>query len=144
MTEDKEARAWQRFKEVMNYSDEDLATFKSNPNFLQMTNTPAFRTHKIVFEVVKSHGCVCQHYVGQRIVLNGNGALIRDECPSIMCIGLVSQFYGPIQAIWERITAGLEPNGLLLNTIGCTDVGVDCGGWGRVVAKVYVEGPQSK
>ena len=144
MIEDKAKRVWQRFKEVMDYSDEDLAKFQENSKFLKMMDTPTFRTHKIVFEVIQSHGCVCQHRVGQRLVLNGNGALICDECPPIMCIGLVSQFYSTIIAIWERMAAGLDPNGLLLDTIGCTDVGVDCGGWGRVVARVHVEGSQDR
>ena len=144
MTEDKMARVWQRFKEVVEYNDEDLAKFKANPRFMQMFNTPTFRTHKIVFEVIQSHGCVCQHRVGQCLVLNGNGALIRDECPRIMCLGLVSQFYSATMAVWERFVAGLDPNGLLINTIGCTDVSIDCGGWGRVVARVHVEGPESK
>ena len=137
-------RVWRRFKEVMEYSDDDMAKFKSNPKFMKMMNTPAYRTHKIIVEITQSHGCVCQHRVGQRLVLNGNGALIRDECPPVMCIGLVSQFYAAILAIWERMAAGLDPNGLLMDRIGCTDVGVDCGGWGRVVAKVYVEGPENK
>ena len=142
MTEDKMVRVWQHFKEVMDYSDDDLAKFKANPKYIQMMNTPAFRTHRIVVEVIQSHGCVCRHRVGQRLVLSGNGALIRDECPAIMCIGLVSQLPKIISAIFERFVAGLDPNGILVDTIGCYDVGIDCGGWGKVVAKVHVEGPQ--
>ncbi|MFC1966759.1 hypothetical protein ACFLWI_07475 [Chloroflexota bacterium] len=144
MTEDKAARVWRRFKEVMQYSEEDLTKFKANPKFMQMFNTPAFRTHKIVAEVIQSHGCVCQHIVGQRLVLNGNGALIRDECPPIMCVGLVSQLMPVIFALYERVTAGLDPNGLLFDTIACTDVGIECGGWGRVLSRVHVEGPQGR
>jgi len=144
MSDDKEARLWKRFKEVMDYSDADVEKFKANPKFLQMMSTPAFRTHKIVVEVVQSHGCVCQHKVGQRIVLNGNGALLRDECPSLMCISLVAQLPPVIAAVYERMVAGLDPDDLLLNTIGCSDVGIDCGGWGRVLAKIRVEGPKEK
>lgn len=144
MAEDKSQRVWQRLKEVMNYSDEDLEKFKARPKVVQMMSTPAFRTHKIVAEVVESHGCICQHRVGQRIVLNGNGALLRDECPSIMCLGLVAQLPPVIAAVWERFVAGLDPNGLLIDTIGCSDVGIDCGGWGRVIAKIRVEGPKEK
>ena len=144
MTEDKSSRVWQRLKEVMDYSDEDLDKFKARPKFVQMMNTPAFRTHKIVAEVVESHGCICQHKVGQHIVLSGNGALLRDECPSVMCLGLIAQLPPVIAAVWERFVAGLDPNGLLIDTIGCSDVGIDCGGWGRVIAKVRVEGPKEK
>ena len=144
MTDDKMERVWNRFKDIMEYSDEDLAKFKANPRFMSMFAVPSFRTHKIVFEVIQSHGCVCQHRVGQRIVLNGNAALLSEECPQQMCIGLVSQLPNIVFPIWERMVAGLDPNGVLINTIGCTDVGIDCGGWGRVVVKVHVEGPENK
>lgn len=144
MTEDKMARVWKRFQNVMNYSDQDMVKFKANPKFMKMFNTPGFRTNKVVIEVVQSHGCVCQHAVGQKLVMNPNGALIRDECPPIMCIGLVSQLNPVIQAIYERLVAGLDPNGLLFDTIGCTDVDINCGGWGRVIAKIHVEGPPAK
>ncbi len=144
MAEDKMTRMWQRFQEVMDYSDEDLAKFKANPKFVQMVNTPAFRTHKIVAEVIYSHGCVCQHKVGQRLVMSANGALLRDECPPLMCLSLVSQLTGVISALFERIAAGLDPNGLLFDTIGCIDVGIECGGWGRVLVKIHVEGPEEK
>jgi hypothetical protein len=141
MTDDKEARIWRRLQEVLRYSDEEMETFKANPKFVKMMNTPAFRTHKIVAEVVSSRGCLCQHLAGQRIVLSGNGALLRDECPPIMCLGIVAQLPPVISAVWERFAAGLDPNGILIDTIGCSDVGVECGGWGRVIAKIRVEGP---
>jgi len=144
MTEDQMERVWKRFQELMDYSDDDLAKFKANPKFMQMFSTPAFRTHKIVVEVIQSHGCVCQHKVGQRLVLNANGALLRDECPSLMCVGLIYGLMPVTSALYERITAGLDPNGLLFNTIGCNDVGIDCGGYGRVLARIHVEGPEDK
>ena len=111
---------------------------------MKMMNTPAYRTHKIIAEVVQSHGCICQHKVGQKIVMSGNGALVSAECPPIMCLGLVSQLYSVMAAVFERFAAGLDPNGLLFDSIGCADVGIDCGGWGRVLVKISVEGPKEK
>ncbi len=142
MAEDKTARVWQHFQEVMGYTDAELAKFKSNPKFVHMMNTPAFRTHKIKAEVISSHGCVCQHKVGQQLVMNGNGAFLRDECPPIMCVFLVSQLACVVSALYERFAAGLDPNGLLIDTVSCSDVGLECGGWGHVLLKVRVEGPQ--
>jgi len=144
MADDKMARLWQRFQDIMDYSDEELAKFKSNPKFIQMMNTPTFRTHKIVAEVISSHGCVCQHGVGQRLVMNGNGALLHDECPPLTCVFLVSQLASVVSALFERFAAGLDPNGLLMDTASCPDVGPDCGGWGRVLVKIHVEGPPGK
>jgi hypothetical protein len=142
--DEKEEKIWRRFKEVMHYSDEQLEKFKSNPRFVKMVNTPEYRNKKIIAEVVQSHGCVCRHEVGQRIVLTGNAALISAECPALMCIGLVSQLRGVTPALFERMAAGLDPNGLLIDTVGCVDVGVDCGGWGRVLVKIHVEDRDKK
>ncbi|MDD4858741.1 MAG: hypothetical protein PHR56_00840 [Dehalococcoidales bacterium] len=142
--EDKSAKVWRRFQDITGYTDKELAIFKANPKFMKMMNTPAYRTHKIIAEVVESHGCICQHKTGQRIVMSGNGALVSAECPPIMCIGLVSQLNSVVAAVFERFAAGLDPNGLLTDTIGCVDVGINCGGWGRVLAKIFVEGPSNK
>lgn len=141
MNDDKTEGFWQRFQEIMGYDDAQLAKFRSIPKFTQMMAKPAFRTHKIVAEVISSNGCVNQHTVGQRIIMSGNGAFISAECPKIMCVFLVSQLTGVVYSIHERIAAGLDPNGLLLSTISCPDVGLECGGWGRVLVKVHVEGP---
>ncbi|MDD5126685.1 MAG: hypothetical protein PHR43_01075 [Dehalococcoidales bacterium] len=144
MAEDKMVKAWQKFQDITGYTDEEMAIFKANPRFMKMMATPAFRTHKIIVDVVESHGCICQHKVGQRIVISGNGALVSAECPPIMCLGLVNQLYPVAVAVFERFAADLDPNGLLFDSIGCSDVGVKCGGWGRVLVKIHVEGPEKK
>ena len=132
---------WPKFQQVMGYSDEELAKFRQYPKLVRMVQTPAFRTHKIVVEVIEAHGCI-QHKVGDKLVLNANGMLLRDECPERMCVSLLSQLTGPIQAIWERLVAGLDPNGLLINTISCPDVGLNYGGYGRVLARIHVVVPE--
>ena len=142
MAEDKMEHVWQKFQEVVGYSNEELAKFKAIPKYVKMMSTPTFRTHKIVVEVIFSHGCVCQHKVGQRLVLNGNGAFIRDECPPLMCAALVSQLAPVVSALQERFIAGVDPNSLLVDTVSCADVGIEHGGWGRVLVKIHVEGPQ--
>ena len=141
MDEDKIELAWRQFQEIMGYSDEQLAKFRSNPKFVKVLATRSSRTYKIIAEVIQSNGCVCRHSVGQRFVMNSNGALVSGECPETMCLFLVSQFTAAVAAIYERVIAGLDPNDLMFNTVSCTDVGVECGGWGRVLVKIRVEDP---
>ena len=39
----------------------------------------------------------------------------------------------------ELFYAGVDPNEMRLNRVGCFDVGVKCGGWGRIVLEVKME-----
>jgi hypothetical protein len=39
----------------------------------------------------------------------------------------------------ELLYAGVDPNEMRFNRAGCTDVGLKCGGWGRVVVELGVE-----
>lgn len=133
---------WRRFQNHMGYTQEEVKTLRSNPKYRRMVeDTPQFMTHKIVAEVVRSHGCHSQLKVGDRIVMNGNGQLIREECPERICIWALAPLAGVVNAVFERFAAHLDPNGLLFDKLHCQDVGLECGGWGQILMQIHVEGP---
>lgn len=139
---DKE-KMWMDLQKHLGYTDEELATFRSSPKNVKMVEeTPQFMTHKIIAEVIKSNGCHSQLKVGDKIVMNGNGQLIRDECPEKICIWALAPLSGLVTAVFERFVEQLDPNALLFNVVSCQDVGIDCGGWGRILMKIRVEGPE--
>ena len=39
----------------------------------------------------------------------------------------------------EMIYAGINPNEIRFKRSGCFDVGIECGGWGRIVLEVSME-----
>jgi hypothetical protein len=39
----------------------------------------------------------------------------------------------------EMLYAGVDPNEMRFRRAGCFDVGLQCGGWGRVVLELRVE-----
>jgi hypothetical protein len=39
----------------------------------------------------------------------------------------------------ELLYAGVDPNEMRFKHSGCFDVGVECGGWGRIVMETSVE-----
>ena len=136
---------WKRLQKYLGYSDKEIAILRSTPKYVKMVElTPQFMTHKIIAEVVKSHGCHSQLKVGDRIVMNGNGQLIRDECPEKICIWALAPLGGIVNAVFERFAEQLDPNGLLFDVVNCQDVGVECGGWGQIQMKIRVEAPQIK
>jgi len=139
MAVDMEAR-WRKFQARLGYSDEELARFRQNPKWVKMVEeTPEFMTHRIIAEVVSSHGCHAQHKVGDKFVMDGNGQLITAECPQRMCVMALAPLVPAIYAIYERFAAKLDANGMLFDRVSCMDVGPECGGWGRILMRVYVE-----
>jgi len=96
----------------------------------------------IVVKVVESHGCNSQHKVGDKFYLDGAGNFISKLCPKRMCAFALSSFGGAVFGMHELFYAGVEPNEMLFKRFGCSDVGVQCGGWGRVVMEIRMEDRQ--
>lgn len=131
---------WQFFQQHLGYSDEEMALFRANPrNADVLTKGRALISKTIVAEVVEAHGCNSQHKVGDRFLFDGAGNLLTTKGPRRICMGALGSLGPLIYAVSELFYAGADPNALRFNRTGCFDVGVRCGGWGRVVMEVRVE-----
>lgn len=131
---------WNTVQTHFAYSDEEMEVFKNNPrNVDVLMKIPQFQNKTIVAEVMESHGCNSQHKVGEKIYLDAAGNLISKLCPKKMCIYAVSALQSAVFAMGELLMAGVDPNEMRFKRTGCFDVGVRCGGWGRVVMEVRVE-----
>ncbi|CAB1059872.1 hypothetical protein D1BOALGB6SA_4637 [Olavius sp. associated proteobacterium Delta 1] len=134
------AEIWQRFQKHMEYTDEEMQIFKSDPLKVKMvTQTPEFVKCRVVAEVVESHGCHAKHQVGDRFVMTPGGQLIEDESPRNMCISAISEISKVLPAISERLVNKSDPNFESIDIVQCPDVGLEKGGWGQILMKVYVE-----
>ena len=122
---------WGMLKEILGYSDEELALFERNPKIAAMVSkVPELMQKTIVVEVIASHGCASGHKVGDKFILDGAGNLISKQCPNRMCIYALNALAPPIMSAQELFYAGVDPNEMKLNRVSCFDVGVRCGGWG--------------
>jgi uncharacterized repeat protein (TIGR04076 family) len=131
---------WQFFQQHLGYSDEEMALFRANPrNADVLAKGLALISKTIVAEVVESHGCNSQHKVGDRFLFDGAGNLLTAKGPERICMGALYPLGALVYAVSELFYAGADPNSLRFNRTGCFDVGVRCGGWGRVVMEVRVE-----
>ena len=79
------------------------------------------------------------HLVGDRFVLTPGGQLIEDECPKGMCLSALAETSKVMPAISERLIGQSDPQFERVNIVQCPDVGLDKGGWGKILMKVYVE-----
>jgi len=131
---------WRRFQKHMEYTDEEMQVFKSDPLKVKMvTQTPDFVKCRVVAEVIESHGCHAKHKVGDKFVMTPGGQLIEDECPRNMCISALSEISKVMPAIYERLISKSDPTRERFDIVQCPDVGLDKGGWGKILMKVYVE-----
>ena len=133
---------WSRFQKHMEYTDEEMVVFKSDPIKVKMvTQTPEFVKCRVIAEVIESHGCHAKHRVGDRFVLTPGGQLVEDECPKGMCISALAEISKVIPAISERLLNNSDPQVERVDIVQCPDVGLDKGGWGKILMKVFVEKP---
>ena len=133
-------KIWKLFQEHMEYTDEEMAVFQSDPIKVKMvTETPEFVKCRVIAEVIESHGCHAKHRVGDRFVLTPGGQLITKECPRNMCTSAVVAISHVLPAISERLVGQSDPRHERVDVVQCSDVGLDKGGWGKILMKVYVE-----
>lgn len=131
---------WSFFQKHLGYNDEEMQAFLDNPrNQEVLTKAPALMNKTIIIEVVESHGCNSQHKVGDRFYFDGAGNLLTKLCPKRICIYALSAMQGVIFTANELFYAGIDPNEMRFKRAGCFDVGIKCGGWGRIIMEIKVE-----
>jgi uncharacterized repeat protein (TIGR04076 family) len=128
------------FQERLGYTNEEIRLFKENPrNIDVLIKAIALMNKTIIAEVVESHGCNSLHKVGDKFIFDGAGNLITKLCPKRICIYALGSIAPLVFASNELLYAGVDPNEMRFKRTGCFDVGVRCGGWGRIVMELRLE-----
>lgn len=130
---------WKTMKKRLGYSDAEMRTFRANPrNADVLSKVPKLMRKTIIAEVVESHGCNSQHNVGDKFYFDAAGNLLTRRCPKKVCIYALNAVSGLMFAANELHLAGVDPNEMRFKRAACFDVGLECGGWGRVVLEFRV------
>jgi hypothetical protein len=58
-----------------------------------------------------------------------------------MCLSALAEISKVMPAINERLISNSDPQFERVDIVQCPDVGLDKGGWGKILMKVYVEKP---
>lgn len=131
---------WKFMKKRLGYSDEEMKKFRENPrNEDILSKIPKLFDKIIVAEVIESHGCNSQHHIGDKIYFDGAGNLLTEKSPEKICIYALSAITPQIFATIEMFFADVDPNEMRFKHAACFDVGLECGGWGRIVMEIKVE-----
>jgi uncharacterized repeat protein (TIGR04076 family) len=140
-------RMWKIMQKRLGYSDEELEEFKKNPRNADVLAKGGELAKKvIILEVVESRGCNSRHAVGDKLFFDGAGNLLTELCPKKICAYSLNAALLLIYTANEMIYAGMDPNQMRFRRTGCVDVGLQCGGWGRVIFELRVEdraGPEN-
>ena len=128
---------WVFMKKRLGYSDEEMKAFRQDPrNQDVVSKAPLLMNKTIIAEVVDSHGCNSQHKVGDKFYFDGLGNLITGMCPKRICIHALHAITPQVFAATELIYADVDPSQMRFKRAACFDVGLECGGFGRIVLEV--------
>jgi hypothetical protein len=117
--------------------DQEWTKVKENPKFqLLFQNAIKASEYRLVAEVIESKGCHSGHVIGQKLIFDNSGNLLARENPDRVCSFLMPNLTLLINAFFENMMNGRDPNEVMFNTTGCFDTGPYCGGWGHVVIKM--------
>ena len=131
---------WNFIKKRLGYTNEEMAIFRNNPeNEEVLDRAPEIQKKKIVAEVIESHGCNSQHAVGDRFYFDGAGNLLTKQSPSKICVFALNAISMQVFTAGELMLAGADPNEMRFRRAACFDVGLECGGWGRITMEVSVK-----
>ncbi len=131
---------WKFIKKHLGYSNEEMKLFRENPrNEDILSKAPDLLKKTIIVEIVDSHGCNSQHKVGDKFYFDGAGNLLTKMCPKRICIYALNSISTQVFTANELLYAGVDPNEMRFKRAACFDVGVECGGWGRIVMEIKVK-----
>jgi len=124
----------------LGYNKEEFALFKNNPRNTELiTRYKEFSKKRIVLKVVESKGCNSNHNVGDKFYFDHAGNILTDLCPSKICAYSLNSALMMVFTANEMIFAGVDPNNIRFKRASCFDVGIECGGWGRIVLELSAE-----
>ena len=136
---DTDDRRWKMMQRHLGYNDEEMIAFKKDPRNAAVLNSGGELANKtIILEVVESHGCNSKHKVGDKFFFDAFGNLLTELCPKKVCGYSLNAALMMVFTANEMLFAGLDPNTIRFKRAGCFDVGLECGGWGRIVLELSV------
>ncbi|NNK94521.1 MAG: hypothetical protein HKP41_09250 [Desulfobacterales bacterium] len=122
------------------YSDEELQTFLNDPRNMELVSRrKEFERTRFVLEVVESKGCNSNHKVGDKFYFDFAGNILTELCPPRICGYSLNSAMMMIYTANEMLYAGVDPHEIRFKRASCFDVGIECGGWGRIVLELKIE-----
>ncbi len=126
-------------KQAIGITDEDLERLSPGMKKL-LSDLPEKMKWRIIAEVTESKYCFARLKPGDKFVFNFP-VLNVSESTAAPCAEAIAPLANQIRAMVDRAVEGGDPNASVYATqqVSCMDVGLEHGGLGRVMFKVYAE-----
>jgi len=126
-------------KQNQGYTDEQLKNLTLTQRRF-MNAAPKFFEYRVIAECVWARNCGLRPQPGSKFVFNAAGMLLPEESTfPEMCIWALAEFLPFFHIVYDRLAQGLDPNPVGWDHVKCADVGVENGGAGEVLFKIYCE-----
>jgi uncharacterized repeat protein (TIGR04076 family) len=129
----------QIIKQAIGITDEDLERLSPGMKKL-LSDLPEKLKWKVIAEVTESKYCFAGLKPGDKFVFNFP-LLNVSESTAAPCAEAIGPLASQIRAMVDRAAEGGDPNASIYATqqVPCMDVGLEHGGLGRVMFKLYAE-----
>jgi uncharacterized repeat protein (TIGR04076 family) len=133
-----DAQTREMLKGALGITDADLDRLGPNIQAV-LAHMPDFASYKFVAECTESKYCFAGIKQGQKYVFSSAplSLLPEGDCPT--CMRALAPITGILNIMMERVTSGMDPSPELFQVVECQDPGLDRGGLGHVVFKVYAQ-----
>ena len=126
-----------KVKKIWGWTDEQ-AEGLSSKHVRLIDKGDEFRKWRLVAEVLEAENCIAGLKKGNKYVFHGSGFLLPEEstCPKI-CLWALASFVPFSFMLYDRIGQGDDPSEFWIDRVRCMDVGVERGGYGEVLFRMY-------
>lgn len=133
-----DAQTRNMLKGALGITDADLDRLGPNIQAV-LAHMPDFGKHKFVAECTESKYCFAGIKKGQKYVFSSAPLSLQPETNCPTCMRALAPITGILNTMMERVTSGMDPNPALFQVAECLDPGLDRGGLGHVVFRVYAQ-----
>lgn len=132
-----DSKMLEKVKKIWGWTDEQAKMLSSKQVSL-VEKGDEFRKWRLVAEVVEAKNCIAGLKKGDKYVFHGSGFLLPEEstCPRI-CLWALSSFVPFSFMLYDRIGQGDDPSEFWIDRVRCMDVGVEHGGYGEALFRLY-------
>ena len=130
-------KRWKGAQKHLGFTDDEMAMFRSYPNHVKaMEDAPAFAKYDMIIDITEAHNCAAGYKKGHRFVVDAEGCLITEACPSRLCASAIYAFKPLVDRMWQAFFNNSTE--VLHDTVHCPDVGVRRGGAGAVTMRMRI------
>lgn len=126
-----------KVKKIWGWTDDQVKGLSSKHQRL-IERGEDFRKWRLVAEVLEVRNCIAGLKKGDQYVFQGSGFYLPEvsTCPKI-CLWAFASFVPFSFMLYDRIGQGGDPSEFWIDRVRCLDVGVEQGGYGETLFRLY-------